>query len=117
MRLYRRSKPIDLNDTIALCDFDADHGRVKLALERLRDLEEEVGADAKISYAEGLLRRDFLGQGKQAYQCFVRAHQLNPQHGLAACTRLTSHLRRSRFGNGPRWPAAYRRLTRRCSNT
>ena len=85
MRLYRRSKQVDLNDTIAQCDFDADHGRVKLALERLHDLEEEVGADAKISYAEGLLRRDFLGQGQQAYQCFVRALELNPQHRLAAC--------------------------------
>ena len=85
MRLYRRSKQIDLNDTIALCDFDADHGRVKLAPERLHDLEKEVGADAKISYAEGLLRRDFLGQGQQAFQCFVRAQELNPQHALAAC--------------------------------
>jgi tetratricopeptide (TPR) repeat protein len=85
MRLYHRSKKVDLNDTICLCDFDADHGRVKLALERLADLEEEVGEDAKICYSEGLLLRDFLGQGQQAFNCFVRALKLNPQHILAAC--------------------------------
>ena len=85
MRLYRRSKHVDLTDSIALCDFDADHGRVKLALDRLHDLEKEVGADAKISYAEGLLRQDFLGQGLLAYKCFVRAQELDPEHRLAAC--------------------------------
>jgi hypothetical protein len=85
MRLYRRSKQIDLTDTIALSDFDADHGRLKLALDRLRDLEEEIGPDAKICYAEGLLRKDFLGQGQKAYECFVRAMELDPQYVLAAC--------------------------------
>ncbi len=85
MRLYRRSKQIDLTDTIALCDFDADNGRLKLALERLRDLEEEIGSDAKICYAEGLLRKDFLGQGQKAYECFVRAMELDPRYVLAAC--------------------------------
>ncbi len=90
MRLYLRSKQVDLSDTIAHCDFDADHGHVKLALDRLRDLEEEVGADAKISYAEGLLHRDFLGQGLQAHQCFVRALDLNPTHALAACNATHS---------------------------
>lgn len=90
MRLYHRSKQVDLTDTIAHCDFDADHGHVKLALERLRDLEEEVGADAKISYAEGLLRRDFLGQGQQSHQCFVRALELNSTHALAACNATHS---------------------------
>lgn len=85
MRLYRRSKEWDLVDTLNRCYFDADHGRVRLALERLRDLEAELGEDAKISYAEGLLRKDFLGQGVKAYECFVRALGLDPNHASAAC--------------------------------
>ncbi len=85
MRLYLRSKKIDMMDTINRCYFDADHGRIKLALERLKDLEEELGEDAKISYAEGLLRKDFLGQGVKAYDCFVKALSLDPSHAFAVC--------------------------------
>jgi tetratricopeptide (TPR) repeat protein len=85
MRLYRRSKEVDLNDTIALAGFDADHGQLDTALERLRDLEAELGPDARICYAEGLLRKDFLGQGRKAFECFARAAELDPEYALAAC--------------------------------
>jgi len=85
MRCYLRSKKIDMMDTINLCYFDADNGRVSLSLERLRDLEEEIGEDAKICYAEGLIRKDFLGQGINAYQLFEKAYTLDPHHSLAAC--------------------------------
>jgi tetratricopeptide (TPR) repeat protein len=85
MRLYRRSIKYDLDDTISLSDFDADHGRPSWALDRLRDLEQELGPHAKISYAEGLLRSDFLGQGKSAFDCFVRAQEIDSNHRLSAC--------------------------------
>lgn len=85
MRLYRRSIKIDLDDTISLSDFDADHGRQAWALDRLKDLEQELGPLAKISYAEGLLRGGFLGQGKAAFECFVRAQKIDPTHRLSAC--------------------------------
>lgn len=85
MRLYRRSKQWDLMDTINRCYFDADHSRIRLALDRLADLESEVGPDARIAYAEGLLRKDFIGHGQQAHLCFVRALELDPHHAFAAC--------------------------------
>ena len=85
MRLYKRSKAIDLKDTIGLAQLDADFGRVRTALDRLADLADELGDDAMICYAEGLIRRDFLGQGFEAHRCFKRALELDPTHGLSAC--------------------------------
>ena len=83
-RLYLRSKKLDMMDTITRCYFDADNGRVKLALERLKDLEDEIGEDAHISYAEGILWRDHLGKGVQAYHCFTKALNLDPSHADSA---------------------------------
>lgn len=85
MRLYRRSKKMDLRDTTNLVHWDADHGRTHSALERLRDFELEIGGDATLTYSEGLLYRDFLGQGRRGYECFVRALELNGSYANAAC--------------------------------
>jgi tetratricopeptide (TPR) repeat protein len=85
MRLYRRSKQWDLKDSITRCYNDADRGYVALAFERLKDIEDELGEDAKIWYARGSLHLDFLGQGLKAYECFVKALALDPSHTFAAC--------------------------------
>ena len=85
MRLYRRCKQWDLMDTINRCHLDADRGYVAFAFERLNDLEEELGEDAHIWYAKGILYRDFVGQGLKAYECFVKALDLDPCLAFPAC--------------------------------
>jgi tetratricopeptide (TPR) repeat protein len=84
MRLYERSIDFDLNRTINRCYFDADHGRIKLALDRLKDLEMELGENPKIHYAEGMLRKDSLKQGVEAFECYVKALELEPNYENAA---------------------------------
>ncbi|MEI7845035.1 MAG: hypothetical protein WCK35_04435 [Chloroflexota bacterium] len=85
MRLYRRAIKTDMMDTINRCYFDADHGRIKLALDRLKDLEAELGEQPRILYAEGMLRKDLLGQGLLAFNCFAHALELDPGYANAAC--------------------------------
>ena len=85
MRLTKRSIAADLMDTITMSNYNADHGRVSLALERLKDLEMELGENPRISYAEGLLWSSSLGQGRKAYECFARAVELDPGYVNAAC--------------------------------
>jgi tetratricopeptide (TPR) repeat protein len=69
-------------DDIAIdrCFFDADNGRPGLAVDRLRDLAEQIPANPHISYAEGIIRRDNLGQGLNAFQCFDAAYSLAIDH-------------------------------------
>ena len=83
MRLYHRSQDDKING-IKRCFFDARHGRVGLALERLRDLEEEFPRDPQIRYAEGLIRADYLGQGIAARALFEKAYESDNSHRLAA---------------------------------
>ena len=59
---------------IQRCYFEADQTRVALALERLGALQERFPNDARISYAEGLVRRDYLGQGLRARDLFEKAY-------------------------------------------
>jgi tetratricopeptide (TPR) repeat protein len=80
MRLYERAVDFDLMNTINRCYFDADHGRIKLALDRLKDLEDELGENSKICYTEGVLRRDSLMQGVAAFHCFEKALELDPDY-------------------------------------
>jgi tetratricopeptide (TPR) repeat protein len=89
MRLYKRSKSIDLTDTISQSFFDADHGYVNVALDRLADLAAELGQDPHICYAEGIIRRDFIGQGEAAYNCFEAALSLDGRYDLAAANAAT----------------------------
>jgi len=83
MRLYHRSQK-DRISGINRCFFDADHGRVQLALERLQDLDNEFPDDSHILYAEGLIRKDYLGQGVKAGQLFQKAYELDNTHAFAA---------------------------------
>jgi tetratricopeptide (TPR) repeat protein len=83
MRLYHRSRD-DKEWGISRCHFDAEHSRVGLALDRLGDLSDEFPDDAQIVYAEGVIRRDFLGQGLVARELFERAYRLDDRHWSAA---------------------------------
>lgn len=80
-RLYRRDQEDKLH-TIARCFFEAEHGWISLALERLADLADEFPNDPQVEYAEGMIRRDFLGQGIAVQQLFLRAqeHATNRSH-------------------------------------
>jgi tetratricopeptide (TPR) repeat protein len=62
--------------SINRCFIEADHGRVKLALERLRDLADQFPPNPHIWYAEGLIRRDYLGLGSEARATFQRAYEI-----------------------------------------
>jgi len=73
-RMYRRDQEDKLH-TIARCFFEAEHGWISLALERLADLTDEFPDDPQVDYAEGMIRRDFLGQGIAAEDLFLRAQQ------------------------------------------
>lgn len=90
MRLHRRSAELDLMDTLNRCYSDAEHSRIELALERLKDLEAEMGPHVHIAYAEGFLRSEFLGQGQRAHQCYFRALELDPHHAFSACNAAMS---------------------------
>lgn len=67
------------------CFFDAEQGRLMLALDRLRGLDEQFPDDGRIVYAQGLLLRKYLGQGIQAKALFERSY------GLGLRTGRTDH--------------------------
>ncbi len=73
-RIYQRSAE-DLQYAIDRCFFDADCGLAFWAIERIKDLLEEFPGNAHVLYAQGLLRRDYLGQGLAAHQFFVRSYE------------------------------------------
>jgi len=84
MRLYKRGVDFDLMVNINRCYFEADHGRLKLALDRLEDLAEELGPQPKICFTEGMLRKDSLAQGRRAFCCYRDALELDPLYENAA---------------------------------
>src|SRR3954449_1312887 len=67
---------------VARCYFEADQTRVALALDRLKELGEMFPDDARISYAEGILRRDHLGEGLRARNLFEKAYWAGLKSGL-----------------------------------
>jgi tetratricopeptide (TPR) repeat protein len=73
MRFYQQASD-NIGSLIQRCYFEADQTRVSLALNRLRWLEEQFSKDARIPYAEGGIRRDFLGQGLRARDLFEHAY-------------------------------------------
>ncbi len=64
--------------------FDAEHGWVHLALDRLADLRREFPNDGQIEYCEALFRKDFLGQGAKAEELFLKALRADRSHKFAA---------------------------------
>jgi hypothetical protein len=59
--------------------FDADRGCTLAALERITDVRVEFPDDAAAAYSEGILRKDFLGQGLRASELFQLAQQCDPR--------------------------------------
>jgi hypothetical protein len=63
--------------------FEANNSYVSLALMRLSELAEEFPNDSHIAYAEGMIRRDFVGQAAEARALFEKALQLSTTKQLA----------------------------------
>lgn len=72
MNFYQQDNADKLT-CINRCYFDAEHGWITLALDRLKDLHRNFPADSQVLYAEGLIRKDYLGQGIIAEECFLKA--------------------------------------------
>jgi len=76
MRFFDQS-PENVSHLVQRCYFEADHARLKLAIDRLIELNVQFPNDPRIYYAEGILRRDHLGQGLHARNLFERAYTLS----------------------------------------
>lgn len=62
-------------NTLNRCFFDAEHGWLTLAFQRLVDICNEFPCDPQIEYAEALILKDFLGEGLKAQDLFLSANQ------------------------------------------
>jgi hypothetical protein len=62
LNFYNRTEEDKLS-CINRCYFEADHGNIYDALERIKDLQQEFPDDPKVIFTEAQLREDFLGQG------------------------------------------------------
>jgi tetratricopeptide (TPR) repeat protein len=85
MRFFIRAQS-DAMMAINRCYYDADRGRTALAIARFQDLAIEIPENARILYAEGVVRRGFLGQGLTALELFQRAHELATTQNLKTDT-------------------------------
>jgi tetratricopeptide (TPR) repeat protein len=74
MNLYQLDKEDKIN-CINRSFFDAEHGWITLALNRLESLFSEFPNDPQVLYSEGLIRKDFLGQGIKAEEYFLAAQK------------------------------------------
>ena len=83
MRLYHRTED-DLANGLQRCIAEAGDGRVAVALARIRDLRDEFPRTCHVPHTEGIIRRDYLGQGQRATDCFSQAYELDPSLMLAA---------------------------------
>jgi tetratricopeptide (TPR) repeat protein len=63
--------------------FEANNSYVSFALTRLSELAEEFPNDSHVAYAEGMIRRDFVGKGAEARVLFEKAFQLSTTTQLA----------------------------------
>ena len=54
-----------------------EHGWISLSLDRLADLKDEFPEDPEVLYTEGLIRKDFLGQGLRAEELFIAAQKFD----------------------------------------
>ncbi|MGA2456893.1 MAG: hypothetical protein ABSF85_04950 [Terriglobales bacterium] len=83
MKRYKRDNDDKIN-SLNRCYFDAEHGWVHLALDRLADVRLEFANDGQVEYCEALIRKDFLGQGAVAEEFFLKALRADPSHKFAA---------------------------------
>jgi len=73
MRFYHRTRDHKFAG-IQRSKFNAQSGRVKLAIERLQDLKEEFFNDPDLAFAEGIIRLEYLGQWSTARKLFENAY-------------------------------------------
>jgi tetratricopeptide (TPR) repeat protein len=78
--------------TINRCVFDARHGHISLAFERIGGLAKRYPNDAHVAYSEGILRLDYLGEGVRSRELFERAYAIDHEH-LYALTYATRFAR------------------------
>ena len=62
--------------------FEAEHGRAKLAEDRLAELATEFPNNPHVAYDQGLIAFHHTGQGKQAREFFLRASRLAKEQGV-----------------------------------
>jgi tetratricopeptide (TPR) repeat protein len=82
LNFYNRTEDDKLS-CIHRCYFEADHGNIYDALERIKDLQQEFPNDPKINFAEAQLKEDFLGQGVKSRELYKNAYDLDNNHFLA----------------------------------
>jgi tetratricopeptide (TPR) repeat protein len=75
MSRYFRHSADNIASLVQRCFFEADQSRLDLALQRLLELKDQFPDDAKILYAEGVIRRDYLGQGLLGRDLFECAYE------------------------------------------
>ena len=83
MKFFHHSTD-DVGIWINRCHVEAADGRVSLALERHRQLANEFPEDCHRAYDEGLIRRDYLGQGLIARDLFEKAYELATQSDVTS---------------------------------
>ena len=94
MKFFQHSTE-DVGIWIGRCHYEASHGRVALALERNRELASEFPDNPHIVYDEGIIRREYLGQGALARDLFKRAYDLATERNVestrwfASCNAAT----------------------------
>ncbi len=74
--------------SITRAHFDARHGRVRLALQRLEDLSRIFPEDPDVAQAEAFVRMDYIGQGEHAGKLFKKAFRWR-QNDPAAAKNVT----------------------------
>lgn len=82
MRFYGWDRG-DIGNCIERSHFDAEHGRVKLALERLQDISSVLPDEPELLYEEALIKSQFLGQGVVARDLFARSYKLASEQGIS----------------------------------
>ncbi len=73
----------DCQNGIERAYFEAEHGRVHLALDRLRSLHQRYSGDAGIIYAEAYIRQEHLGQGLLAGKLYRETFAIDNRHARA----------------------------------
>jgi hypothetical protein len=82
-RLFKRAAR-DKAAAMERARFDVDRGCIGLALERMADIRVEFPRDAVLEYAEGWLRKEFLGQGRRALQQFRLSQEYDSSYQPSA---------------------------------
>jgi hypothetical protein len=70
-------KPQEILGVVNRCYLEAKNGKVALCLTRLQELDCEFPDNPAVAYAEGQIRRDYLGEATDARRLFEKAYLLS----------------------------------------